>query len=251
MTPRMTLASRVAGVRERIEVAARRSGREPDSIHLVAVSKFRSVEEIRDAVEAGVTDIGESRVQEAEAKRRLIDEPDIEWHLVGRLQSNKAKKAIPVFDVIHSIDTVELAQRVDRLAGEQGKTQRVLIQVQLAEEESKVGLPVTELFGALERMAELSNLRLEGLMVLPPYLDHPEEVRPYFRQLRELRDRARARGLVEGSFKELSMGMSHDFEVAVEEGATLVRVGTALFGERPATQPTFVEGADRAREDGR
>ena len=256
------LASRIAAVRQRIETAASRSGREPGSVRLVAVSKFRSVEEVREAVAAGVIDIGENRVQEAEGKRRLVVGSDLQWHLVGRLQSNKAKKAIQVFDLIHSIGSAELARRVNRLCGEQNRTQRVLIQVQLAEEESKVGPPAAQLFEDLEQMAELENLRLEGMMVIPPYLDDPEDVRPYFRQLRELRDEACARGLVGGAFKELSMGMSHDYEVAVEEGATLVRVGTALFGkrlvkdrqkdrQRPAEGPTFAEGALRAREDGR
>ncbi len=249
------LASRIVTVRQRIEEAVSRSGREPDSVRLVAVSKFRSAEEVLEAVAAGVVDIGENRVQEAEGKQGLVVGSDLQWHLVGRLQSNKVKKAIQVFDLIHSIDSVELARRVDRLCGEQNRIQRVLIQVQLAEEESKVGLPVPQLFEDLPRMVELENLRLEGMMVLPPYLDDSGEVRPYFRQLRELRDEACARGLVGGAFKELSMGMSHDYQVAVEEGATLVRVGTALFGERPvkgpAVGPTFAEGSTRAREDGR
>ena len=248
------LASRIANVRQRIDVAASRSGREPGSVRLIAVSKFRSAEEVREAAAAGVTDVGENRVQEAEGKKRLVDGSELHWHLVGRLQSNKARKAIQVFDLIHSIGSVDLAERVDRLCGEQNRIQRVLLQVQLADEETKIGLPVARLFEDLERMADLQNLRLEGMMVLPPYLDDAEDVRPYFRQMRELRDEACARGLVGEAFKELSMGMSHDFEVAVEEGATLVRVGTALFGERPVggpQGPTYADGAARAREDGR
>lgn len=242
------LASRIAAVRQRIVVAASRSGREPESVRLVAVAKFRSVEEVREAVAAGAIDIGENRVQEAEGKQKLVVGPDLQWHLVGRLQGNKAKKAIQVFDLIHSISSLELARRVDRLCKEQNQIQRALIQVQLAGEDSKVGLPVARLFEDLEQMAELENLRLEGLMVLPPYLEDPEDTRPYFRQLRELRDEACAKGLVGGAFKELSMGMSHDYEVGVEEGATLVRVGTALFGRRPVRGsmlgdgPTFAGG---------
>ena len=231
----MALAERIASVRQRIDAAARRSGREPGSVRLVAVSKFRTVEEIEEAIRAGVTEIGESRVQEAESKRRRIAEPGLIWHLVGRLQSNKAKKAVQISDIIHSIGTLDMARRVDRLAREQNTTQAVLIQVQVAEEESKQGLPVSELYADLAGMAELANLRVLGLMALPPYMPDPEEVRPYFARLRELRDTVRSRGLAGPAFTELSMGMSHDFEVAVEEGATLVRVGTALFGERPAS----------------
>ncbi len=234
---RTALAERIASVRQRIDAAARRAGREPDSVRLVAVSKFRTVEEIEDAIGAGVTDIGESRVQEAENKLRRISGPGLTWHLVGRLQSNKAKKAVQIFDIIHSISTLDMARRVDRLARDQNATQPVLIQVQVTEEESKQGLPISELYAGLERMTELTNLRVQGLMTLPPYMQDAEEVRPHFARLRELRDEARARGLAGPAFTELSMGMSHDFEVAVEEGATLVRVGTALFGERPASGP--------------
>ena len=249
--PKAVLVERIADVRRRIEAAALRSARQPGSVRLVAVSKFRTVDEIREAVEAGIADIGESRIQEAEDKRRRLPEPGLTWHLVGRLQSNKAKKAVQIFDVIHSIDSLELARRVDGLAREQNKKQPVLIQVQLAEEESKQGLPVSELFTDLERMTRLPGLEVWGLMALPPYLQDPEEVRPFFRRLRELRDTARARGLVGAAFGQLSMGMSHDFEVAVEEGATLVRIGTALFGDRPASEPSWLGGAGAAGEDGR
>ena len=234
---RTALAGRIAGIRQRIGAAAGRSGRKPGSVRLVAVSKFRTVEEIEEAIAGGISEIGESRVQEADRKRRRITEPGLIWHLVGRLQSNKAKKAVQIFDLIHSISTLDMARRLDRLAAEQDTTQAVLIQVQLGEEESKQGLPIARLYADLERMAELSNLRVEGLMTLPPYLPDPEQVRPFFAQLRELRETVRARGLAGPAFRELSMGMSHDFEVAVEEGATLVRVGTALFGERPAEGP--------------
>jgi pyridoxal phosphate enzyme (YggS family) len=233
----MALAERIASVCQRIDAAARRSGREPGSVRLVAVSKFRTVEEIEEAIGAGVTDIGESRVQEAENKRWRLAGSGLTWHLVGRLQSNKVKKAVQIFDIIHSISTLDMARRVDRLARDQNTTQPVLIQVQVAEEESKQGLPMSKLYADLERMTELTNLRVQGLMVLPPYMPDPEEARPSFARLRELRDTARARDLVGPAFTELSMGMSHDFEVAVEEGATLVRVGTALFGERPASGP--------------
>lgn len=234
---RQALAERIADVRARIEAAAGRSRRESGSVRLIAVSKFRTVEEMEEAIRAGVTEIGENRVQEAAAKRDQITAEGLTWHLVGLLQSNKAKKAVQIFDVIHSISKLDMARRVDRLAREQGTTQAVLVQVQLAEEESKQGLSVSDLYGDLERMSDLANLRLLGLMAIPPYLPDPEEVRPYFARLRELRDGARARGAASPTFTELSMGMSHDFEVAVEEGATMVRVGTSIFGERPTHGP--------------
>jgi pyridoxal phosphate enzyme (YggS family) len=226
-----------------MRVAAECSGRAPESVRLVVVTKYRTLEEIDQVLEAGVTDIGENRVQEAEQKRDQLGHRDAVWHLVGHLQSNKAKRAVGMFEWIHSVHSVDLARRMNRLADEQGKIQRVLVQVDLAEEETKSGLPAEELFRALEQMSGLAGLSVEGLMVLPPYLPDPEEVRPYFVRLRELRDACIRRGIVADSFVELSMGMSHDFEVAIEEGATIVRIGTALFGERPTSPPSFSRGA--------
>jgi pyridoxal phosphate enzyme (YggS family) len=206
------------------------------------VTKYRTVEEIVQAIDAGITDIGENRVQEAEHKRAPLGGRSVVWHLVGHLQSNKAKRAVGMFDWIHSLHNRDLARRVSRLAEEEGKIQRVLVQVDLAHEETKSGLPAEDLFQTLEQMSRLPGLSVEGLMVLPPFMPDPEAVRPYFIRLRELLEDCHRRGVIAGSSSELSMGMSHDFDVAIEEGATMVRIGTALFGERPASRPSTVEG---------
>ncbi len=226
----MDIPTRFEDIRDRIERAMGRAGREASSVKLVAVTKTRSVNEMAAALEAGVTDVGENKVQEAEAKKPEI-EASARWHLVGHLQKNKAKKAVELFDLIHTVDSAAIGQRIDRLAAERGKVQPVLVQVDLAGEETKDGLSEGAVFPTLERLSECLNLRVDGLMVLPPYFDEPDDVRPYFRRLRELSGNGQERGLVGG---ELSMGMSHDFEVAIEEGATLIRVGTAIFGPRPA-----------------
>jgi pyridoxal phosphate enzyme (YggS family) len=228
------IADRVAAVRERIARAAERVSRPPGSVTLVAVSKTFPAEAVREAFAAGVRQFGENRVQEAETKiEALSDErkKGLSWHLVGHLQSNKARRAEALFDVIQSVDSAPLARRLERAAAEEARRLRVLVQVDLAGEASKFGVPAREVPGLLEQLRELEALRVEGLMVLPPYLE-AEDARPYFRRLRQLRDEATGAGLLDGP--ELSMGMSHDFETAVEEGATLVRVGTAIFGERSA-----------------
>jgi pyridoxal phosphate enzyme (YggS family) len=228
------IADRVAAVRERIARAAERASRPPDAVTLVAVSKTFPAQAVRDAFAAGVRAFGENRVQEAERKIAALAglrDQGLEWHLVGHLQSNKARKARGLFDVIQSLDSVDLARRLGRVAAESGGTLRAFLQVDLAGEESKFGVPEGETKKILEAIRGLEGLRVEGLMTLPPYLA-AEEVRPYFRRLRVLRDEAREAGLLEGD--GLSMGMSHDFEIAVEEGATLVRVGTAIFGQRIA-----------------
>jgi pyridoxal phosphate enzyme (YggS family) len=224
------IAERVAAVRERIARAAERAGRPANSVTLVAVSKTHPPEAVREAFSAGVRDFGENRVQEAEPKLLATRELGARWHLVGHLQSNKARKAATLFGLVQSIDSLELAERLARAGEELGREVRGLVQVDLAGEATKFGLPAEELHAALERLRGRAGLRLEGLMVLPPFLEDAEALRPYFRRLRELRDRALGEGLLAAG--ELSMGMSHDFETAVEEGATLVRVGTAIFGER-------------------
>ncbi len=226
----MDIPTRFEEIRDRMERAMELAGREPSSVKLVAVTKTRSLEEMATAVGAGVTDVGENKVQEAEAKKPEL-QASARWHLVGHLQKNKAKKAVELFDLIHTVDSAAIGQRIDRLAAERDKVQPVLVQVDLAGEETKDGLPEEELLPTLECLSECSNLRVDGLMVLPPYFDDPDEVRPYFQRLRELSENGHERGLVG---RELSMGMSHDFEVAIEQGATLVRVGTAIFGPRPA-----------------
>jgi len=229
------IAARVATVRERIARAAERAARSPDKVTLVAVSKTFPAESVRAAFDAGVRQFGENRVQEAEAKIEALQdlrEEGLRWHLVGHLQSNKARRALELFDVFESLDSLDLARRLSRLAREAGRTARALLQVDLAGEATKFGLPEGEAHAALEEIRGLDELRVEGLMVLPPYREDPEQTRPYFQRLRALRDQVAAEGLLDG--QELSMGMSHDFEVAVEEGATIVRIGTAIFGEREA-----------------
>ena len=227
------IAERVAAVRERIARAAERARRPASAVRLVAVSKTHPVEAVREAFAAGVRDFGENRVQEAEPKIEASGDlvaQGARWHLVGHLQSNKARRAASLFGLLQSIDSLELAQRLARVAEEGGQTLHGLVEVDLAGETSKFGLPEAQLFEALRALSGQAGLRLEGLMVLPPLTSDVEAVRPYFRRLRELRDRALGEGLLAAG--ELSMGMSHDFEAAVEEGATLVRVGTAIFGER-------------------
>jgi len=228
------IADRVAAVRERITRAAKRASRPPEKVTLLAVSKTFPPEAVREAYAAGVRDFGENRVQEAETKVPVLADlakAGLRWHLVGHLQSNKARRAVALFEWIESLDGVDLARRLARVGEETARAVRALVQVDLAGEDAKSGLPEAELMAGLEAMRGLAPLRVEGLMVLPPYFDDPQAARPFFRRLRELRDQALAAGLLAGG--ELSMGMSHDLEVAVEEGATIVRVGTAIFGERP------------------
>ncbi|HEX6738214.1 MAG TPA: YggS family pyridoxal phosphate-dependent enzyme [Vicinamibacteria bacterium] len=227
------IADRVAAVRERIARAAERAGRPPAEVTLVAVSKTFPAAAVREAFAAGVRDFGENKVQEAEEKAPALAElasAGLRWHLVGHLQSNKARKAAALFDRIHSVDDPALGPRLEKAAAERHRVLPVLVQVDLAGEETKFGLDEERLFPALEALRGLKSVHVEGLMVLPPFDDDPERSRPYFRRLRALRDAAQARQLLTGG--HLSMGMSHDFEAAIEEGSTLVRVGSAIFGER-------------------
>jgi pyridoxal phosphate enzyme (YggS family) len=227
------IAQRVAAVRERMARAAGRAGRQPEEITLVAVSKTFPPERVREAFAAGVRDFGENKVQEAEAKAGALADlhaRGLRWHLVGHLQANKARKAAALFEVIHSLDDGALGLRLEKAAAQLRKTLPVLVQVDLAGEETKFGLDEEHLFPALELLRGLKSVQVEGLMAMPPFTEDPEEARPYFRRLRALRDKARGENLLLGH--ALSMGMSHDLEVAIEEGATLVRVGTAIFGER-------------------
>ena len=229
------IADRVAAVRERIARAMERASRPSGDVTLVAISKTHPAEAVRAAFAAGVRDFGENRVQEAEPKIAAtadLRESGLRWHLVGHLQSNKARRAAALFEVVQSLDSLDLALRLARFGAEAARPVRALVQVDLAGEEAKFGLPEAGLLAALGQLRGKEGLRIEGLMVLPPYFEDPERARPYFRRLRSLHDRAQVAGLLEG--RELSMGMSHDFEAAVEEGATIVRVGTAIFGERQA-----------------
>jgi pyridoxal phosphate enzyme (YggS family) len=219
-----TLSDRLTAVKDRIRAAAVRAGRDASEVTLVAVSKTHPASAVLEAVAAGQTVFGENKIQEAEWKRPEVGAGT--WHLIGHLQSNKARKAVKVFDVIESVDSLGLAERLERICGEEGRERLpVFIQVDLAGEETKSGASESDLPAIVDFVRTSAHLELRGLMTIPPFLDDAEEVRPYFKRLRELRD-----ALVPGG--GLSMGMSHDFEVAVEEGATLVRVGTAVFGER-------------------
>jgi pyridoxal phosphate enzyme (YggS family) len=226
------LPARLAAVRERIAGAAGRAGRDPASVRLVAVSKTFPVEYIRAAADAGHVDFGENRVQEALRKMDEIGEVPIRWHLVGHLQSNKARK-VGRFDMIHSLDGAALCRAVDEAAAAAGRRIDLLVQVDLAGEPTKHGAREDELPGIFEAARASRAARVVGLMLLPPEVDDPDAARPFFRQLRDVRQRLLDRGVDPSMLRDLSMGMSHDFEVAIEEGATIVRVGTAIFGERP------------------
>ncbi len=220
-----TLAERLADVQERIASACRRAGRRPEDVRLVAVSKTKPVDLLREGIQAGVAILGESYIQEAQPKIETIGHP-VEWHFIGRLQSNKAKFAVRIFDLIHSVDSLKLAQEINKRAADIDRRQPVLISVNLGGEESKSGLTADQTPELAARIMEMPNLELRGLMTVPPPADEPEDSRPYFAALRELKEK------IGQPLTELSMGMSDDYEVAAEEGATLVRIGTAIFGPR-------------------
>lgn len=223
----------LAVIRSCISDAARRCGRDPDDIKLVAVSKTHPAPVLLEAIAAGADILGENKVQEAEVKIAEIGREAAEWHLIGHLQSNKARKAVQLFDVIHSVDSLELAERLERICNEEGREGlSVFVHVDLAGEATKSGIDVADLPELAGYLRGCKCLRFDGLMILPPFFDDPEATRPYFQRLREIRDKLALHGSFANGRGELSMGMSHDFEVAIEEGATVVRVGTAIFGER-------------------
>ena len=226
-----TLRARLADVRARIARAAGRAGRDPASVRLIAVSKTFPAEYVRAAAAAGQIDFGENKVQEALLKIEQTADLPLRWHLIGHLQSNKAKKAAR-FDAVHSVDGPVLLQKLDEAAAAAGRRIDLLVQVDLAGEATKHGAREDELTAIFDAARSARSCRCAGLMIIPPAVDDPEAARPYFRQLRDVRDRLVARGVDASMLQELSMGMSHDFEVAIEEGATLVRVGTAIFGGR-------------------
>ncbi len=235
----MSIADRLTEIRGRIATAAQSAGRDPATVRLVAVSKTFPIESVREAFEAGARDFGENRVQEALQKVELAlqkiegsADHSIRWHLLGHLQTNKARKAAPAFAVIQSVDSVELIQKLDQAAADTGHTPELLIQVDLAGEATKYGAKPAEVPRLFEAAAACRAARVVGLMTLPPYPETPEDSRPWFRQLRDLRDQWQASGVPASMLRELSMGMSGDFEVAIHEGATTVRVGTAIFGSR-------------------
>jgi PLP dependent protein len=227
------LLERIKDVYRRISSAVIRSGRNPFDVRLIAVTKTVPIEGIKAAADLGLRVFGENRVQEAQEKiavcRSQCPDCAIEWHMIGHLQKNKAKTAVRLFELIHSLDSLDLAGSLNKHAEEAGKVQRVLIEVKLSPEDSKYGVARENLMSLLESLSGMKNLKLEGLMTVPPFSDNPEAARPYFRNLRYLRDEAEKKGF---RLPELSMGMTNDYEIAILEGATMVRIGTGIFGER-------------------
>ncbi|HVM59356.1 MAG TPA: YggS family pyridoxal phosphate-dependent enzyme [Verrucomicrobiae bacterium] len=224
-----SVSDNIKVVEDRIRSAAERAGRDPAEVRLVSVSKAIEPERIEEALRAGLTVFGESKVQEAKAKIPLVS-GQARWHMIGHLQSNKARDAVALFDLIHGVDSLKLAEEIDRWAEQAGKTQAVLLEVNVSGEASKFGLKPEDLESTLGGINRLTRVEVQGLMTVAPFTEEAAEVRPYFRRLRELRD---AHGLT-----ELSMGMSQDFETAIAEGATMVRIGTAIFGERQRREPS-------------
>lgn len=221
-----SLRENLAEIRAQIAHAAQKANRNADEIKLVAVSKTHPVEILREAIDAGAVILGENKIQEAEDKITEIGRESAEWHLIGHLQSNKARKAVKLFDVIHTLDSLELAERLERICIEENRARlSVLVQIDLANETTKNGIKPEDLPELSDFLKTCGRVKFDGLMTIPPFFEDVEQVRPFFRNLRELRDKILPNG-------ELSMGMSHDFAVAIEEGATIIRVGTAIFGER-------------------
>ena len=226
------MKERIKRVQERIREAARACNRSEESIRLVAVSKTMPAEIVKEAIEVGLTDFGENYIQEAREKITTLSTYPLTWHYIGHLQSNKAKYAVRMFDLIHSVDSLKLARELDKCAKKNAKVQDILIQVNVAREDSKSGVYAEDTLQLLRDVARLENVAVKGLMTMPPYFNAPDRVRPFFAALRQLGDRIKNEDFPNISMEELSMGMTGDFEAAIEEGATMVRVGTAIFGER-------------------
>lgn len=226
------MKDRLEQVHARIKKAADACNRPLDSIHLIAVSKTMPAEVVKEAIEAGVTDLGENYIQEARDKVITLATSDVNWHYIGHLQSNKAKYAVRLFDLIHSVDSLKLARELNKYAQNNDKIQSILVQVNVAREDTKSGIYVENTIELLKNISQLENISVRGLMTMPPFFNAPEKVRPFFAALRKLRDEIRAESIPNIAMDELSMGMTGDFEAAIEEGATMVRIGTAIFGER-------------------
>ncbi len=227
----MSIADNIKMVMDRIASAAKRAGRDPASVRLVVVTKTIDPGRIKEAVDAGAMILGENRVQEAKEKIEKLGSI-ASWHLIGHLQANKARHAVKLFDLIHSVDALELAAEIDKQAARSGKVQNVLVEVNIAGEASKAGMAVKKAASLVREIAKLRSIAVQGLMTIPPFPEKAEDSRPYFCVLRELAESMAGENIPNAAMKELSMGMSGDFEVAVEEGATMVRVGTSIFGER-------------------
>ena len=226
------MKNRIAQVKKRIKDTAEACKRPMASIHLVAVSKTMPAEVVQNAIEAGISDLGENYIQEAKEKINVLAAYPVNWHFIGHLQSNKAKYAVRLFDLIHSVDSLKLAQELNKYAQKNDKIQAILIQVNVAKEVSKSGVYVEDTLQLLKEVSRLENIVVKGLMTMPPYFNAPEKARPFFAALRELRDQIKMETIPNISMDELSMGMTGDFEAAIEEGATIVRIGTAIFGDR-------------------
>ncbi len=226
------LRERFEAVVDRVTKRAQKANRSPSEIRIIAVTKTHPVQTIKDALAVGMTEFGENRVQEAEEKITALGRESARWHLIGHLQANKARRAVQLFDIIHSLDSISLARRLDRLCDEEGRKLPVLIQVDLAGEQTKSGVKEAGLKEVANVVKDSRHLELRGLMTLPPFFEEPEHVRPHFRRLRELRDELDREGYFGNNKGELSMGMTHDFEIAIDEGATMIRIGTAIFGAR-------------------
>jgi hypothetical protein len=226
------LKQRLQQIRQRIRQAAESCNRDADSVRLVTVSKTIAAEIVKEAIDAGVTILGENYVQEARDKFKALVQYPVSWHFIGHLQSNKAKYAVRLFDLIHSVDSLKLARELNKQAGKVDKIQQILLQVNISAEDTKSGISTDEAPRLIVEISQLKNLAVKGLMTMPPYFYQPEKVQPFFAALRELRDQIKEQSLPNVSLDELSMGMTGDFEVAIKEGATLVRIGTAIFGER-------------------
>ena len=226
------MKQRLEQIKERIRKACESCSRDADSVRLVAVSKTIAAGTVQAAIEAGVTILGENYMQEAREKFNALVQYPVSWHFIGHLQSNKAKYAVRLFDLIHSVDSLKLARELDKQAKKVDKIQQILVQVNISAEDTKSGTSADETPGLISEISKLENLSIRGLMTMPRYFYQPEKVKPFFAALRELRDQIKAQSLPNVSLEELSMGMTGDFEVAIEEGATLVRIGTAIFGER-------------------
>jgi pyridoxal phosphate enzyme (YggS family) len=226
------IKDRLQNVRDRINGAALDCGRNPDSIRLIAVSKTVSANIVEEAIKAGVTILGENYVQEARDKISTLSEYSTSWHFIGHLQSNKAKYAVKLFDLIHSVDSIKLAREINKQAHKYDKRQQILIQVNISQEKTKSGASADETADLINEISGFENIAIKGLMTMPPFFNQPDRVRPFFAALRDLRDQISKSAIPGVSLDELSMGMTGDFEVAIAEGATMVRVGTAIFGER-------------------
>ena len=226
------MQKRLEKIQQRISQAAEACGRHPDDVRLVAVSKTMPKEMLAQAVEAGVDTLGENYVQEAREKFNQLYTLPVAWHFIGHLQSNKAKYVVKIFDLIHSVDSLKLAREINKQAKKIDKIQEILVQVNISQEDSKSGTHVESTVDTIRDISSLENVAVKGLMTMPPFFNAPEKVQPFFKALRELRDKVDAENIPNVSMHELSMGMTGDFEVAIQEGATLVRIGTAIFGER-------------------